>query len=494
MILALDQGTTSSRAILFDHSAKIVSQEQKEFTQIFPQPGWVEHDPVEIWESQLEVARQALAAANVGAGEVKGLGITNQRETTLIWERSSGRPILHALVWQDRRTADTCERLQSEGHADLIRSKTGLPIDSYFSATKIMWLLDQVEGARERAEAGELAFGTVDSWLIWNLTKGEHHVTDVTNACRTMLFNLETLGWDLELLELMQIPQEILPEIKSSSQIYGMTAHGVFEERIPIAGIAGDQQAALFGQACHHPGQAKNTYGTGCFLLMNTGSSPVKSDNRLLTTVAWKIGDEVTYALEGSIFVAGAAVQWLRDQLGIIQNAEEIEALAEMVPDSGDVYFVPGFTGLGAPHWDPHARGTIVGLTRGSSKSHLARAALDSIAFQSLELLSAMERDSGIRLSELRVDGGAAVNNLLMQIQADIGQVDVIRPMVTETTALGAAYLAGLAVGFWDNLDDIENNWQKDRRFQPTRDRDEVAAETKGWMRAVECAKGWANP
>tara|TARA_R110002096_G_scaffold215310_9_gene403132 strand:+ start:46301 stop:47785 length:1485 start_codon:yes stop_codon:yes gene_type:complete len=493
MILALDQGTTSSRAILFDHSAGIVSIAQKEFGQIFPKPGWVEHDPIEIWESQLEVARSAIASAEFSAQEIRAIGITNQRETTLIWDRASGKPIHNALVWQDRRTSGICDEIRKAGHAERIKAKTGLPVDAYFSATKLKWLLDHVEGARDRAEKGELAFGTVDSWLIWNLTNGKLHITDVTNASRTMLFNLKSLDWDSDLLDQFDIPRSLLPEIRSSSEVYGETAPGTFPVQIPIAGIAGDQQAALFGQACHQPGQGKNTYGTGCFLLMNTGTKPVQSRNQLLTTVAWKIGETVHYALEGSIFVAGAAIQWLRDELGILSSAEEIEQLARAVPDSGGVVFVPAFTGLGAPHWDSYARGTIVGLTRGSSKGHLARAALESIALQSLDLLSAMERDSGIRMSELRVDGGASVNDLLMQIQADFAQRPVVRPQVTETTALGAAYLAGLAVGFWDDLEEIHENWQMDRTFQPNRPQQELAPHLENWARAVECAKGWAK-
>ncbi len=493
MILALDQGTTSSRAILFDHSASVVGVAQREFEQIFPQPGWVEHDPREIWDSQLAVAQSVLAENGVAAGEIAAIGITNQRETTIVWDRKTGDPIHHAIVWQDRRTAEICDQLHAGGHAERIQEKTGLIPDAYFSGTKIRWILDNVPEARKRAEDGELAFGTIDAWLVWNLTGGEHHLTDVSNASRTLLFNLETLDWDGELLDLLQVPRPLLPEIRSSSEIYATTAEGLFDARIPIAGIAGDQQAALFGQACHEPGQAKNTYGTGCFLLMNTGEKPVKSRNRLLTTVAWKIGDRVDYALEGSVFIAGAAIQWLRDQLGIIENAAQVEKLAETVPDNGGVFFVPAFAGLGAPHWDQYARGAIVGLTRGASRAHLARAALEAIALQSHELIQAMERDSGIELSELRVDGGASLNALLLQVQADLLQVPVVRPQVAETTALGAAYLAGLAVEFWENADEIAKNWAEAARFAPKRSQAEIDPLVRDWARAVACAKGWAN-
>ncbi len=483
-ILALDQGTTSSRAILFDQSGALRAVAQKEFRQIFPQPGWVEHDPVDIWTTQREVASEVLAGANVDASEVAAIGITNQRETTIVWDRKTGAPICHAIVWQDRRTAARCEQLKADGRAGLIQQRTGLVIDAYFSATKLRWILDHVPGARARAEAGELAFGTVDSWLVWNLTGGAAHVTDVSNASRTMLFNIHTCDWDDELLALFDVPRSLLPRVISSSEVAGETR--LFQKPIPIAGIAGDQQAALFGQACMSSGMAKNTYGTGCFMLMNTGSRAVASDNQLLTTVAWRVGGEVEYALEGSVFIAGAAVQWLRDGLGLIRSSGEVEKLATSVPDTGGVYFVPAFAGLGAPHWDPHARGLACGLTRGTTGAHLARAALDSIAYQTADLLEAMEKDSGIRLAELRVDGGASLNDYLIQFQADLLGVPIVRPQVSETTALGAAYLAGLAVGFWKSKDDIARHWQVSKRFEPGMDsarRDELRA---GWRTALE--------
>lgn len=490
-ILALDQGTTSSRAIVFDASGTVRGAGQREFRQIFPKPGWVEHDADEIWKTQLATAREALEKAGLTAEDLAGIGITNQRETTVIWDRRNGRPVANAIVWQDRRTAEFCDELKAAGKAPLIQERTGLVLDAYFSGSKIRWLLDHVSGLRDRAEAGDLAFGTIDSWLVWNLTGGRTHVTDVSNASRTLLFNLDTLDWDPEMLDLFDVPRALLPEARASSEIHAETAPEIFGAPVPIAGIAGDQQAALFGQACHAPGMAKNTYGTGCFMLMNTGAEPVRSQNNLLTTVAWKIGDSVNYALEGSVFIAGAVVQWLRDQLGIVEKAADIEALASTVKDNGGVCFVPAFAGLGAPHWDPYARGTIVGLTRGSSKGHLARAALEAIAFQSWEVLHAMEADSGIRLTELRVDGGASLNALLMEIQAGLLRVPVVRPTVAETTALGAAYLAGLATGVWGDLSEIAANWAEERRFLPSLDAEETARLTDRWLRAVERAKKW---
>ncbi|MCL4108118.1 UNVERIFIED_CONTAM: hypothetical protein GTU68_055818 [Idotea baltica] len=492
-ILALDQGTTSSRAIVFDSDGVAIAKAQKEFEQIFPKPGWVEHDALEIWESQLETAHEAISKAGISATCIDGLGITNQRETTVIWDRETGKPIHNAIVWQDRRTADFCSELRENGHAEEIQKRTGLVLDAYFAGSKIRWLLDNVEGARGRAEKGELAFGTIDSWLVWNLTAGRIHITDVTNACRTLLFNIETLEWDSEMLALFDIPAAILPEVRSSSEVYENVESTIFEHPIPIAGIAGDQHAALFGQACHSPGLAKNTYGTGCFMLMNTGEEIVRSKNNLLTTVAWKIGDKTEYALEGSVFIAGAVVQWLRDQLGIIKDASEIEALAASVDDNGGVYFVPAFAGLGAPHWDQYARGGIFGLTRGASKGHLARAALEGIAFQSAEVLLAMTADSGIELTELRVDGGASKNACLMQFQADLLGVKVVRPEVTETTALGAAYLAGLAVGMWESREAIAERWVEDANFEPKMTRDEAAGKLEKWKKAIERVKGWEN-
>ena len=488
-VLALDQGTTSSRAIVFDRSGSIRALAQQEFAQHFPQPGWVEHDANEIWTTQSAVMREALAKAAISGADVAAIGITNQRETTLLWERATGKPIARAIVWQDRRTADTCDALRAAGHADLITHKTGLILDAYFSGTKLKWLLDQGEGARERAGRGELAFGTIDSWLIWNLSRGATHVTDASNASRTLLFNIHTGEWDDELLALLDIPHEVLPAVVDSS---GVCAECRIDDAIvPIAGIAGDQQAALFGQACLAPGLAKNTYGTGCFLLLNTGREIVESRNRLVSTVAWRRGGGTDYALEGSVFIGGAVVQWLRDGLKIIRAAVDVEALAASVADSGGVYLVPAFTGLGAPHWDPRARGSIFGLTRGSSAAHIARAALESIAYQSAEILFAMEADAHIKLAELRVDGGAAANNLLMQFQADLLGVPVIRPKVLETTALGAAYLAGLAVGYWRDEGDIGANWQVDRRFEPAMSRDKVSKLTAEWTKAVERAKHW---
>ncbi len=487
-ILSLDQGTTSSRAIIFDQGGRMVAIAQKEFKQYYPQSGWVEHDAQEIWSSQLSVATEAVAKAGLKASAIAAIGITNQRETAIVWDRRTGRPIHPAIVWQDRRTASYCDRLKEAGHGDLIRKKTGLLIDSYFSASKIHWILNNVEGAREKADKGELAFGTVDSWLIWNLTGGEKHVTDVSNASRTMLYNIHTLAWDDELLALFDIPRSMLPEVRSSSEVYGETGANILAARIPIAGIAGDQQAALFGQLCTKTGMVKNTYGTGCFLLMNIGDKPVLSTNNLVTTIAWKVGDQISYALEGSIFMGGAIVQWLRDGLGIIRNSADVEELAAKVPHTDGVYLVPAFAGLGAPHWDPYARGTIVGLTRGSTAAHIARAALEGIAFQTVDILRAMEADAQTEIKELRVDGGATANNLLLQFQADILQASVVRPQVTETTAIGAAYLAGLAVGLWKDTDDIQSQWQIDRTFVPDPDFDADTALTH-WHRAVETAK-----
>ena len=464
-ILALDQGTSSSRAIIFNHDGANVAQAQTEFPQHFPSPGRVEHDPMDIWASQYSVLTEVLTKMGLGGADVAAIGITNQRETTIVWDAASGRPVYNAIVWQDRRTSEFCDSLKARGLEPLVQHKTGLLIDAYFSASKIKWILDNVEGARSRAERGELRFGTVDSWLVWNLTGGKVHVTDVSNASRTMLFNIHSLCWDDELLALFDIPKSMMPQVKSSSEIYGYAS--ILGSSVPIAGIAGDQQAALFGQMCTEEGMIKNTYGTGCFLLMNTGSKAVVSENRLLTTIAWKIGDRVNYALEGSVFVAGSVVQWLRDSLGIIKSSAEVESLAASVPDSGGVYFVPALTGLGAPYWDQYACASITGITRGTTAAHIARAALEGIAFQVMDIVSAMEKDAGIRLAKLKVDGGASRNNLLMQFQADILGVEVIRPMVTETTALGAACLAGLAVGFWENLDEIRAHWQVERTFVP---------------------------
>lgn len=491
-ILALDQGTTSSRAIIFNHSGEIVSIAQKEFTQIYPKSGWVEHDPREIWSSQIAVIAESLVKGEVKSADIAAIGITNQRETTIVWDSETGKPIYHAIVWQDRRTAAYCDELKAQGYEQKIREKTGLLIDSYFSATKIRWILNNVEGAKEKAAAGKLLFGTVDSWLIYNLTDGQIHVTDVTNASRTMLYNISEMQWDKELLDLFGIPASMLPTVKTSSEVYGQTAGKILTDKIPIAGIAGDQQAALFGQLCTKEGMVKNTYGTGCFMLMNIGKRPIISKNNLVTTVAWQIGNQVTYALEGSIFIAGAIVQWLRDGLGIIKSSEEVEALANKERDTDGVYLVPAFAGLGAPHWDAYARGTLVGLTRGSNASHIARAALESIAFQTVDILKAMEADSGKEIHELRVDGGATKNNLLMQFQADILQADVVRPHITETTAIGAAYLAGLAVGFWKDTNDLANQWQIDKTFKPDNETP-VSDKMKQWHRAVEAAKAWAK-
>jgi len=486
-ILAFDQGTTSSRAIVFNHDGLPIATAQKEFTQIYPNPGWVEHDPDEIWSTQAAVGMEAIFRAGVGVHQIVGIGITNQRETTVVWDKKTGRPVCNAIVWQDRRTADFCDQMKKEGHGQMILNKTGLIPDAYFSATKIKWILDHVEGARKLAVKGRLAFGTIDSWLIWNLTRGKLHVTDVSNASRTMLFNIHTLQWDHELLELFDIPVSLLPEVRSSSEIYGHTL-GQFSKSIPISGIAGDQQSALFGQMCIEPGMVKNTYGTGCFLMMNIGDKPIESKSKLLTTVAWKLGNETTYALEGSIFIGGAVVQWLRDSLGVIIQSNDVEKLAAKVKDSEGVYFVPAFAGLGAPYWDQHARGTLTGITRGSTDAHIARAAVDSIAYQTYDVLLAMQKDSGVTIRELRVDGGATVNNCLLQFQADLLQTNVVRPKITETTALGAAYLAGLAVGYWSDIHDIRQQWQLDRTFSPGIPSSETTALIKGWHRAVRAA------
>jgi len=487
-ILALDQGTTSSRAIIFDQRGTIVTMAQKEFKQYYPQSGWVEHDAQEIWSSQLSVATEAVAKARLKASSIAAIGITNQRETAIVWDRATGQPIGPAIVWQDRRTAKYCDELKEKGYADMIRQKTGLLIDAYFSASKISWMLGHIPGAREKAEKGQLAFGTVDSWLIWNLTGGEKHLTDVTNASRTMLYNINTLQWDDELLSLFNVPRSMLPEVRSSSEVYGETAANILAAKIPIAGIAGDQQAALFGQLCTSVGMVKNTYGTGCFMLMNIGDKPVMSTNNLVTTIAWQLGDRVSYALEGSIFIGGAIVQWLRDGLGIIRQSADVEELAMKVKDTDGVYLVPAFAGLGAPHWDPYARGTIVGLTRGSTAAHIARAALEGIAYQTVDILRAMEADAGAAIKELRVDGGATANNLLLQLQADILQGEVVRPKITETTALGAAYLAGLGTGLWQSVDDLQSQWQVDRTFVPDPAYDAETA-IDCWHRAVETAK-----
>jgi len=493
-ILALDQGTTSSRAMVFDRSGTVRSLAQKEFRQIFPRPGWVEQDAMDIWSSQLGVAVEAITRAGLTAADIAGIGIANQRETTLVWDRRTGEPVCNAIVWQDRRTAAICERMKSDGLEELFREKTGLVLDPYFSATKLVWILDQIPGARRRGEAGELLFGTVDSWLLWNLTGRAVHSTDASNASRTLLFNIHTGAWDGELLEILGIPATMLPDVRPSSHVYGESAAGHLAATIPIAGIAGDQQAALFGQVCTQPGMAKNTYGTGCFMLMHTGNAPVASRNRLLTTVAWRIDDRTDYALEGSVFTAGAAVQWLRDGLGIIRSAAEVEELAATVPDSGGVVLVPAFTGFGAPHWDPHARGAMFGITRGTTAAHIARATLESIAFQTADLLRAMEEDSGIGLRELRVDGGATANGLLMQFQADILGVPVVRPRISETTALGAAYLAGLAVGYWSDRSEIAGQWQPERIFTPAAPREQAQELCRRWHRAVERAREWEEP
>ena len=485
-ILSLDQGTSSSRAIVFDRKGQICSMAQREFTQIFPKPGWVEHNPHEIWSSQASVIAEAIASIDINGLNIAGIGITNQRETTIVWDSETEEPVYNAIVWQDRRTSEYCDRLKAEGQTEFIRERTGLIVDAYFSATKIKWILDNVAGARERAEKGKLMFGTVDTWLIWRLTRGEVHVTDVSNASRTMLFNINTLDWDQELLDLFGIPRSMMPEVKSSSEVYGHTKTTIFAHKVPISGIAGDQQAALFGQMCTEPGMVKNTYGTGCFLLMNSGEKPILSQNNLITTVAWKIGDKVNYALEGSIFVGGSVVQWLRDGLHVINSSSEVEALASQVPDTNGVYFVPALTGLGAPWWDQYARGTITGISRGTTTAHIARAALEGIAYQTMDITAAMSRDAGVPLRELKVDGGASRNNLLMQFQADILGTKVIRPQVVETTAMGAAYLAGLAVGYWSSIDEIRKQWQVDRIFEPSWDEKQIQTARSGWEDAVK--------
>ncbi|MEG3656628.1 glycerol kinase GlpK [Arenibacter palladensis] len=492
-ILALDQGTTSSRSVVFDKKGNIVSVAQKEFTQYFPKPGWVEHDPLEIWSSQVSTAAEATTKQGIYGADIAAIGITNQRETVVVWDRKTGKPVYNAIVWQDKRTSNYCDELKSQGKSKLIREKTGLVIDSYFSGTKVKWILDNVEGARKKAEAGELVMGTIDSWLIWNMTKGELHITDVTNASRTLLFNINTLEWDDELLELFTIPKSMLPRVKQSSELYGNTNPNFFASKIPIAGIAGDQQAALFGQMCTKPGMVKNTYGTGCFMLMNIGEKPIVSENNLLTTVAWTIKGKTHYALEGSIFIAGAVVQWLRDSLKIIKRSEDVEMLAASVNSTEGVYLVPAFAGLGAPYWNQHAKGSIFGLTRGSTDAHIARAALESIAFQTMDVLKAMEADSKISIKELRVDGGATVNNLLMQFQADVLNTSTVRPKVIETTVMGAAYLAGLAVGFWESLEEIQEIWKVDANFDPTTERKEIEQNIKGWYRAIDAVEYWSK-
>ncbi len=494
LVLALDQGTTSSRAILFDRAGRVRGMAQREFEQHFPQPGWVEHDADEIWTTQIAVVNDVLAQENLAPADIAAVGVTNQRETTVVWNRRTGRPIHHAIVWQDRRTAGVCDQLRANGCDSMVRDKTGLVIDAYFSATKLAWILDNVEGARYQAEAGALAFGTIDTWLLWNLTGGACHVTEPSNAARTMLFNIHAGDWDDELLELLRIPRSLLPEVRSSSEVYGAVASTDTSLTAPVAGIAGDQQAALFGQLCFEPGLAKNTYGTGCFMLLNTGSTPSVSEHQLLTTVGWQVDGRTEYALEGSMFMGGAVVQWLRDGLGIIASAGDVEALARSVDDSGGVYLVPAFAGLGAPHWDQYARGTIVGLTRGTTTGHIARAALEGIAHQVGDVVEAMRKDTGLDIIELRVDGGAASNDLLMQFQADILGVPIVRPQVTETTALGAAYLAGLAVGFWKGRDDIAANWQVDRRFEPSMAPSDIERRRTRWASALDRARQWVAP
>lgn len=491
LILAIDQGTTSSRAILFDHSGAVKAVAHKEFRQFFPHSGWVEHDPNEIWSSQASVIAEVITSAGITAKEIAAIGITNQRETTIVWDRKTGHPVYHAIVWQDRRTAAMCNDLKQQNLSDFIQSKTGLVIDAYFSATKLQWILDHVPGAREKARKGQLAFGTVDSWLVWKLTQGACHVTDVSNASRTMLFNIYTQRWDDEILELFQIPKSILPKVRPSSEVYGQTSPELFAAKIPISGIAGDQQAALFGQMCLEPGMLKNTYGTGAFMVLNTGKRAIRSQNNLITTIAWQLDDQIHYALEGSIFIAGAVVQWLRDGLRLVHSSSEIERLAQTVPDSGGIYLVPAFAGLGAPHWDPFARGAIFGLERSTSAGHLARAALEGIAFQTLDVLQAMEADSNIVVNELRVDGGAAANDTLMQFQADIAGIPLIRPAILETTALGAAYLAGLAVDFWHDYKDIRQQWRQEKAFIPQMSNDQREHLIAGWHQAVARSKNW---
>lgn len=484
-ILALDEGTSSCRAIVFNKKGEPCATAQREFPQIFPKPGWVEHDPNEIWSSQASVIAEVITTLDINGKNIAGIGITNQRETTVVWDAETGEPLYNAIVWQDRRTAELCDKLKAEGKSDLIHKKTGLLIDAYFSGTKIKWILDNVEGARQRAEQGKLRFGTIDTWLVWKLTRGEVHCTDVSNASRTMLFNINTLDWDDELLDMLDIPRSMMPRVCSSSEVYGHTKTTIFAHEVPITGIAGDQQAALFGQQCTEPGMMKNTYGTGCFLLMNCGNKPIFSKNNLLTTIGWQLDGKVTYALEGSIFVGGSVVQWLRDGLRLIHVSSEIEALAASVADTGGVYFVPALTGLGAPWWDQNARGTITGLSRGITAAHIARAALEGIAFQTYDIAEAMEKDAGLKLRELKVDGGASRNNLLMQFQSDILRSRVVRPTVTETTARGAAYLAGLAVGYWKSLDDISGQWEADRCFEPQQSQEYADKAVAGWRDAV---------
>ena len=492
-ILALDQGTTSCRAVVFDKKGQIISTAQQEFTQHFPNPGWVEHDPLEIWNTQSQMAREALEKKGIDPAQIKGIGITNQRETVVVWDKETGQPIYPAIVWQDKRTSDYCDQLKSEGYEDLIRKKTGLVIDAYFSGTKVKWILDHVEGAREKAKSGELLLGTIDTWLIWNMTQGDLHITDATNASRTLFYNINTLDWDDEILQLMDIPKQMLPTVHQSSEIYGNCSKEFIGEIVPISGIAGDQQAALFGQMCTKKGMVKNTYGTGCFMLMNIGEEPIVSENNLLTSVAWQIDGKTKYMLEGSIFIAGAVVQWLRDGLKIIENSADVESLATSVSDSGGVYFVPAFAGLGAPHWNQKARGTLFGLTRGSTDAHIARAALEAIAYQTMDIVKAMEADSSIAIGELRVDGGATVNNLLMQFQADVLNTIAVRPKIVETTVMGAAFLAGLAVGYWSDLDDIEKIWEAETSFTPTSERVSVEKGIAGWYRAIEALEIWSK-
>jgi len=492
-ILALDQGTTSSRAIVFDEKGSIISVAQKEFTQYFPKPGWVEHDPAEIWSTQAGVAVEAMVKEGLTVENIAAIGITNQRETVVVWDKNTGKAIYNAIVWQDKRTSSYCDSLKEAGHEKNIREKTGLVIDSYFSGTKVKWILDNVEGARAKAEAGDLLMGTIDTWLVWNFTKGAQHVTDVSNASRTLLYNLNTMDWDDELLELLTIPKSMLPQVKQSSEVYGQTDSSFFDAPIPISGIAGDQQSALFGQMCTKKGMVKNTYGTGCFMLMNIGDKPIVSENNLLTTVAWKVDGKTTYALEGSVFIAGAVVQWLRDGLKIIKNSSDVEVLASSVESSEGVYFVPAFAGLGAPYWNQQAQGTIFGITRGSTDAHLARASLESIAYQVMDILKAMEADSGVSIKELRVDGGATINNMLMQFQADVLNTVTVRPKVVETTAMGAAFLAGLAVGYWENTEEIQEIWQTDTHFKPSEERETIDENIKGWYKAIDALEHWSK-
>ena len=492
-ILAIDQGTTSSRAILFNKKGEIYSVAQKEFTQYFPKPGWVEHDPAEIWATQAGVAAEATTKKGLNGKNIEAIGITNQRETVVVWDKNTGNAVYNAIVWQDKRTAKYCTELKENGKAKMIQEKTGLVIDSYFSGTKVKWILDNVEGAREKAEAGDLLMGTIDTWLIWNFTKGELHVTDVTNASRTLLYNINTMDWDEELLELFDIPKSMLPEVRDSSEVYGHTKTTIFASKVPIAGIAGDQMAALFGQMCTKKGMVKSTYGTGCFMLMNIGEKPIISKNNLLTSVAWRINGKTEYCLEGSIFIGGAVVQWLRDGLGIIHKSSQVESLASSVESTEGVYFIPAFAGLGAPYWNQESKGTIFGITRGTTDAHIARASLEAIAYQTMDILKSMKADSKIEIKELRVDGGASVNNMLMQFQSDVLNTTTVRPQVTETTALGAAYLAGLAVGYWKDTEEIQNTWQEDVKFQPTKDQNDVKAGIKGWYRAIEALQHWSD-